>query len=316
MALAMRALSAATIEPLYRLGEHAALLKGAPRVRRPIFRALERLSRGNASAARQAFERASASPAYLDASRIEQLIQRYANRRTRSDRRLPHEKAARRADEVLRVLRPFIPATRPKVLDIACGDGLVAAALQRRGADVLAIDLTPERLAATSVPFQCTDAAAMTLDGNQFDAAYSFDAFEHFARPARVLDEAHRVLKPGGVLYASFGPLYYSPFGAHQWLSIGVPYCQLLFRESDVNAVATHLGKRRLTKNLNYWRLSQFRELLDAQADRFDTIARFEKFNVSFVSLVAEYPRCFRSKAADFDELIVRSIEFVFRKRG
>jgi hypothetical protein len=124
------------------------------------------------------------------------------------------------------------------------------------------------------------------------------------------------VLRPGGVLYASFGPLYHSPHGAHQFLSIDVPYCHLLFRPSHLNAAADALGLRRITRNLNYWSLAAFRALFDAQAARFHTISRFEKFNVAHVDLVREYPSCFRAKVELFDELIVRSIEVLLRKRG
>jgi hypothetical protein len=37
--------------------------------------------------------------------------------------------------------------------------------------------------------------------------------------------------------------------------------------------------------------------------------------NVSAIDLVPEHPSCFASKVADFDELCVRSIEVVLKKR-
>jgi SAM-dependent methyltransferase len=203
---------------------------------------------------------------------------------------------------------------KPKVLDIACGDGLTAESIEKLGADVTAIDLTNARFVA-AIPFQQMDAAAIAFPDNTFDIAYTFDAFEHFANPEAVLREASRVLKPGGVFYASFGPLYNSPHGAHQFLSIDVPYCHMLFREEDCNAAAEKRGLRPLTKNLNYWSLRDFRRMFARFEDQFDTVHRFEKFNVAFVDLIRQHPTCFRSKVDDFDELIVRSIETLLRKK-
>jgi SAM-dependent methyltransferase len=318
VSLAVRMISAVTIPPLYRLGERSRALRGRP-VRRQILGSMEWLSRSTAGAAREAFASADiAGPAWLDPALLPAMIAGYAQQRTRADRRLPHEKADARATEVLRsVRRPTGVSRRTRVLDLACGDGLVARSMAKTGCDVTACDLTDERYQANDVPFVCADAAHMpAFPDHHFDVVYTFDAFEHFADPATVLKEVHRVLKPGGVLYASFGPLYHSPHGAHQFLSIDVPYCHLLFRPAHLNAAADRLGRRRITRNLNYWSLAAFRRLFDAQAERFETISRFEKFNVTHVELVRQYPSCFRAKVEQFDELIVRSMEVLLRKRA
>jgi SAM-dependent methyltransferase len=310
------ALSAFTIWPLYRLGERSLLLKGS-RQRRSIYDLLEIVSRRTAAYAREAFNRAYSQPAYLDPAHLDFFIARYyRDAKTRSDKRFPHEKSDERAAEILQTIRRVRRGERGAVtfLDIACGDGLTADALARLGANVCAIDLTNNRFVGTC-NFETMDAGAMTFADQSFDVAYTFDAFEHFSNPDAVIREAHRVLKPGGLLYASFGPLYNSPHGAHQFLSIDVPYCHMLFREEDCNAAAEKRGLRPLTKNLNYWSLRDFRGLFDRFTDRFETIYRFEKFNVSFVDLIRQFPTCFRSKVDDFDELIVRSIEVLLRKK-
>src|SRR5206468_6024930 len=227
------------------------------RLRRRIMAAMEWLSRSSADAARDALEAAEDQPEYLDPELLPAMIEHYARRKTRADRRVPEEKPKARADEVLRSTSLALTAPNPRFLDLACGDGLVAQSLDRCGCDVTACDLTHDRYKAFDVAFVRADAASMAIfPADSFDVVYTFDAFEHFADPGAVLCETHRVLKPRGLLYASFGPLYHSPHGAHQFLSIDVPYCHLLFRRDDLDAAADCLGRPRLTKNLNYWSLA------------------------------------------------------------
>src|SRR3954449_9628940 len=152
MSLAVRMISAVTIPPLYRLGERSGALRGlrGRPVRRQILGAMEWLSRSTAAAARRAFESADVEPSYLDPAFLTGMIDHYARRRTRADRRLPHEKAKLRAHEVLRsVAGAGVAETSnasPRFLDLACGDGLVAQSLATLGAKVTACDLTDERL--------------------------------------------------------------------------------------------------------------------------------------------------------------------------
>jgi arsenite methyltransferase len=99
------------------------------------------------------------------------------------------------------------------VLDIGCGagvDSLVAAYLAGPGGRVAGIDVTPAmlqqarahlaRLGWPQVSFQVADAEALPFPDNDFDALISNGVFNLTLNKAKALQEAHRVLKPGGRL--------------------------------------------------------------------------------------------------------------------
>lgn len=81
-----------------------------------------------------------------------------------------------------------------------------------------ACDLQPATADAPDYSALRADAAALPLESNSLDAAYSVCAFEHFDRLAEVLAEAHRVLRPGARFFAQFAPIWSSPDGHHVWI--------------------------------------------------------------------------------------------------
>ncbi len=55
------------------------------------------------------------------------------------------------------------------------------------------------------------------------DVVLCYDVFEHVSRPAAVLDECYRILKPGGkMLIGTWG--WYHPFAPHLWSTMPVPW--------------------------------------------------------------------------------------------
>jgi len=58
-------------------------------------------------------------------------------------------------------------------------------------------------------------ASTIPLEDSSADAAFSCNAFQHVGPLEDVLDELHRVLRPGGRVYASFGPVWSAPDGSH-----------------------------------------------------------------------------------------------------
>jgi SAM-dependent methyltransferase len=58
-------------------------------------------------------------------------------------------------------------------------------------------------------------ASALPLPDGSIDCVFSSNAFQHVHDLPETLDEAARVLKPGGVVYASFGPVWSAPDGSH-----------------------------------------------------------------------------------------------------
>jgi ubiquinone/menaquinone biosynthesis C-methylase UbiE len=96
------------------------------------------------------------------------------------------------------------------VLDLACGPGVVSAAVAGIADSVLAFDATPAMLdkarqrcadaGLCNVTFQQGDAAALPFDANAFDSVVTRLAIHHFDDPSRVLTELFRVLRPGGRL--------------------------------------------------------------------------------------------------------------------
>lgn len=66
------------------------------------------------------------------------------------------------------------------------------------------------------VEFSATSLIDMAeLDDGSVDLCVSDAVFEHCTELGAVLAESFRVLKPGGRLYASYGPLWYAPGGDH-----------------------------------------------------------------------------------------------------
>ncbi|MGI9433056.1 MAG: class I SAM-dependent methyltransferase [Myxococcota bacterium] len=115
------------------------------------------------------------------------------------------------ADEAV---EPFVrllgtPLPEP-VLDLACGPGIVTAAVARTGTRVVALDLTDEMLAAArrrceaaalaNVEFRAGHAEKLPFEPGSFDGAVTRLSIHHFEHPDEALSELHRVLSPEGVL--------------------------------------------------------------------------------------------------------------------
>jgi ubiquinone/menaquinone biosynthesis C-methylase UbiE len=96
------------------------------------------------------------------------------------------------------------------VLDVACGPGIITAALAPLVREIVALDLTQEMLAKarqrcaeaglTNVIFRDGDATALPFSDGGFDAVVTRLSVHHFQQPQRPLAEMARVLKPGGTL--------------------------------------------------------------------------------------------------------------------
>lgn len=95
-----------------------------------------------------------------------------------------------------------------RVLDIACGEGYGAAALQKAGAaQVVGVDVSEEVCLHARNKYGLDarrgTAQQIPLPGEAVDVVVSFETIEHVPDPRRFLDECVRVLKPGGILIIS-----------------------------------------------------------------------------------------------------------------
>lgn len=98
-----------------------------------------------------------------------------------------------------------------RVLDVACGTGVLIPDYIRRGADVTGIDISPEMIklaerkyAGTGVRFICGDIETADV-GQGFDAIVVYNAFPHFPDPERLIFRLSGLLAEGGVLTVAHG---------------------------------------------------------------------------------------------------------------
>lgn len=101
-------------------------------------------------------------------------------------------------------------AADKRVLDAGCGTGYGSAELARLARAVTGIDLASEavewageRYAAANVTFSQASCIALPFAAGSFDLVVAFEVIEHLADWPRLLDEARRVLAPGGRLVVS-----------------------------------------------------------------------------------------------------------------
>lgn len=123
------------------------------------------------------------------------------------------------------------------VVDFGCGRGSTSVEIAQNGArfviglDVRAsvLDAARGKALAAGVADRVNFLTPAQARGALADAVISLDAFEHFDNPAGVLVEIYRLLKPGGVLLASFGPIWGHPWGGHAFAPF--PWAHLVLRE-------------------------------------------------------------------------------------
>ena len=105
--------------------------------------------------------------------------------------RFVHTRRTRRLAERI---AGFLPAGA-SVLDIGCGDGLLAATIARARADVTfnGIDILPRP--ATAIPVTSFDGATIPFAEGSFNAVIMADVLHHASDPAGLLGEACRVAR-------------------------------------------------------------------------------------------------------------------------
>ena len=102
----------------------------------------------------------------------------------------------------------LVPPPRERTLEVACGEGRVSRDLKARGHNVVAVDASPTliRLAQQAdgtINYSRCDAAALPFSDESFDLVVLYNSLMDFDDMAASVQEAARVLKPGGVLCGS-----------------------------------------------------------------------------------------------------------------
>jgi ubiquinone/menaquinone biosynthesis C-methylase UbiE len=112
----------------------------------------------------------------------------------------------------------------PEVLDVGCSQGIASILLAREGHRVIGIDREHEAIRAARerldqeeaqvrerVEFRVGEGRAVGVADGSFDAVLLGEVLEHQLDPGKLLDEARRVLRPGGRIVIT------TPYGIHPY---------------------------------------------------------------------------------------------------
>jgi ubiquinone/menaquinone biosynthesis C-methylase UbiE len=136
-----------------------------------------------------------------------------------------------------------------KILDVGCDlDGKLITEIHNKyhPKEVIGINLSAEtKEIHPDCRMEPGDIRQTHYDNNYFDILVSASAFEHIHKFDLALQEMHRILKPGGFVYAGFGPIWSTSYGHHMWFihqgqlinywnTILPAYCHLLMNPQEL----------------------------------------------------------------------------------
>ncbi len=142
-----------------------------------------------------------------------------------------------------------------RVLDFGCATGGLLHRLMQAGAsygvgidlDRGSTDYARERLVQEwgrdKVSILCEDIVGMRIA--PVDVVISQNTMEHVSQLKNTMRALVAACKPGGDIYLGFGPLWFSPFGHHQYPRTSIPWLHLLRGDRVVlNALEERTGRR------------------------------------------------------------------------
>jgi SAM-dependent methyltransferase len=162
------------------------------------------------------------------------------------------------------------------VLDFGCGGGTEAAEMAERGARrVSGIDIDDaslDRARAQAIYRGVADRTVFATTADEpVDAIVSLDTFEHFQDPDAVLRTMARLLRPGGEVLVSFGPIWFHPLGGHFYSVF--PWAHLIFSEPTLvrwRSIYKPDGLRSIAETgLNRMTIRRFRRIVERSPLRF-----------------------------------------------
>lgn len=228
-------------------------------------------------------------------------------------------RAAERASLLLSL--PDIQTPGKAVLDAGAGEGMLGVLLETYGHHVTLADLDDWRaprardLDFIQVDLDTPDA----LPENAFDLICSFNTLEHVLDPETVLANVWRSLRPGGLAYFDFGPLFASPWGLHAYGTIRTPFPQYLFSQTRVLAALKEFGINDLGQDrtelqpLNRWRLDQFQNLWRSNGG-WEVLNESPRIVHEHLDLVEKYPTAFRGRGLKVADLVTSNLAVVLKR--
>jgi SAM-dependent methyltransferase len=94
-----------------------------------------------------------------------------------------------------------------RLLEVGCGAGVDLARFARAGAGVVGVDIAESAIALARTnfaqqglrgAFAIADGEALPFAAESFDVVYAHGVVQYTSDPRRLVDECHRVLRPGG----------------------------------------------------------------------------------------------------------------------
>ncbi len=131
------------------------------------------------------------------------------NKSSKTHATLDRQSRINKSKKIITILQRATDLGSSKVLDIGTGSGYIISEISKYCKEAHSVDLEDERKIKSRYRFAKVNDESLPYPNDSFDIVISNYVIEHIHNQKKHLDEAHRVLKKGGILYLGLPNKYY-----------------------------------------------------------------------------------------------------------